>query len=85
MNLLGLPEAAQFLRISTDTLRDLAAAGTVPAAKISKEWIFSQEDLAAYVKAEIARQTKERRGGQTVPAAYARTVRHKSAPPPPLN
>lgn len=40
MKLLNLPEAAKFLRISKDKLRDLAASGDVPGMKIGGQWRF---------------------------------------------
>ena len=45
MKLLNLPEAAKFLRISKDKLRDLAAAGDVPGMKIGGQWRLVQERL----------------------------------------
>ena len=54
--------AAEFLNISTDTMKDLAGSGAVPGAKIGKGWVFYDEDLVEYLRAEIRRQTNERRG-----------------------
>ena len=81
--------AAEFLNISADTLKDLAGNGSVPGAKIGKCWVFSEEDLAEYLRAEIRRQTNERRGQ---PQAKVATAFQKAIPkrrqfkaPPPLN
>ena len=57
MKLLNLPEAAKFLRISKDKLRDLAAAGDVPGMKIGGQWRFVQERLENYIREETERQT----------------------------
>ena len=57
MKLLNLPEAAKFLRISKDKLRDLAAAGDVPGMKIGGQWRFVQERLEDYIREETERQT----------------------------
>jgi len=84
MKILGLKEAAEMLRISPDCMRDLAADGSVPGAKIGKEWVFLEEELEEYLRSEIKKQTLQRRGEleQRLPSAYARTVRHRPAPPP---
>ncbi len=91
MKTLNLETAAEFLNISADTMRDLAADGTVPGAKIGKCWVFTDEDLDAYVRDEVRRQTAERRGGQLsvpspelIPTAFTRSVRRKAMTPPPL-
>ena len=57
MKLLNLHEAATFLRISKDKLRDLAAAGDVPGIKIGGQWRFVQERLEDYIREETERQT----------------------------
>ena len=57
MKLLNLPEAAKFLRISKDKLRDLAADGDVPGMKIGGQWRFVQERLEEYIREETERQT----------------------------
>ena len=57
MKLLNLHEAATFLRISKDKLRDLAAAGDVPGMKIGGQWRFVQEMLENYIREETERQT----------------------------
>ena len=67
-----LEGAADFLNISKDTMRDLAASGAVPGAKIGKEWVFWMDDLCEYVKAEVRRQTHERRGGAVVQTSRSR-------------
>lgn len=82
----GLEEAAAMLRISVDAMRDFAAEGVIPGAKIGKEWVFLESGLIKYLEDEIEKQTNQRRGKKPgrVPTAYARTVRHKPAPPPAL-
>lgn len=47
---LDLQEAAAFLGIHADTLRERAAAGIIPGAKIGKEWRFLDVDLAAWLR-----------------------------------
>lgn len=94
MKTYGLEEAAAFLNISPDTLKDFAGSGVVPGAKIGKCWVFSDESLEQYLRDEIVRQTNERRGIKSAPpeekkqppmTAYARTVRRGRAAPPLLS
>ena len=42
-----LPEAAEFLRVHPETLRQLARTGKMPGAKVGRAWVFLEEDLAA--------------------------------------
>lgn len=87
MRPIGLDEAAALLRISPDAMREFAAEGVIPGAKIGKEWVFLDADLIEYLKTEIKNQTSQRRGKspERVKTAYARTVRHKPANPPELH
>ena len=47
MKTLSLKEAAEFLRLSADALRDMAVAGKVPGAQLGPNggriWIFTDE------------------------------------------
>lgn len=65
MKTFDLEEAAAFLRVSKDSMRDMADSGKVPAAKIGPtsgyRWVFIDEALEQYIRDEIARQTLERR------------------------
>lgn len=96
MRTFNVEGAAEFLNISADTMKELAAIGAVPGAKIGKSWVFYDEDLVEYLRAEIRRQTAERlnRSGNmvtnpgttpaTVPTAFTRTIRRAPMVPPPL-
>lgn len=61
MKTFGLEEAAEFLRISKDSMRKMADSGKVPGAKVGPEsgrvWIFTDESLEDYLREEIRRQT----------------------------
>lgn len=87
MKTLNLTEAAAFLKVSDDTLKDLAQSGAVPGAKVGKCWLFVDEDLEQYVREVVRRQTAERRG-VTVPQRIAteatRIRRRRNAEPPSL-
>lgn len=62
MKTFNVEGAAEFLNVSTDTMKDLAGSGAIPGAKIGKCWVFAEDDLLEYLRAEIRRQTAERRG-----------------------
>jgi excisionase family DNA binding protein len=44
-------QAAKYLQTSRDTLLRKARQGTIPAAKVGREWRFSREDLHAWIQA----------------------------------
>lgn len=91
MKTFNIEQAAEFLNISTDTMKDLAGSGVVPGAKIGKAWVFADELLEEYLREEIRQQTAERRGlvnaePTKIPTAYTKTVRRgrQARIPPPL-
>jgi excisionase family DNA binding protein len=47
---INLVDAAKFLLISTDTLMDMARAGTIPSCKIGRRWVFMKSLLVEYVR-----------------------------------
>lgn len=47
--ILTLPEAATFIRVSPKTLGDLARNGEVPAKKVGREWRFLRSALEAWL------------------------------------
>lgn len=65
MKTFDLEEAAAFLRVSKDSMRDMADSGKVPAAKIGPtsgyRWVFTDESLEEYMRHEIKAQTESRR------------------------
>lgn len=61
MSTKDLDQASDYLKVSADTMRELADAGTIPGAKVGKRWVFRVCDLDAYLADVIARQTEERR------------------------
>jgi excisionase family DNA binding protein len=52
MRTLNLQQAAQFLKLHPITVLQRARAGTLPAAKPGKRWVFIEEDLAAYLRSK---------------------------------
>ena len=51
---LSLTEAAKFLRVHPETLRQLARQGKIPGAKVGRAWVFLEEDLAEYLRSLYA-------------------------------
>jgi excisionase family DNA binding protein len=62
MRALNLKEAAVFLKLHPATLRQRAAAGRIPAARIGRRWVFLEEDLAAYVRKQYPDQWQALQG-----------------------
>ena len=54
METLDLEQAAHFLKLHPEELRRRAKAGTVPAAKVGKRWVFLEPDLADYLRSLYA-------------------------------
>ena len=54
MRTFDLQEAAAFLRMSAETLRQKAKAGLIPGAKPGKRWVFFEADLVTYLRSQYA-------------------------------
>lgn len=81
--------AAAILHCSPNTLRKLAESGVVPGVKFCRQWIFTDEALAEYLRGEIKKQTASRRGEESEGRAsdagfYPRSGRRRPMEPPPL-
>ena len=48
--ILTAKEAAAYLKLSVETVKAKARAGQMPAAKIGREWRFSQRQLLAWIE-----------------------------------
>ena len=55
MRTFDLQEAAAFLRMNAETLRQKAKAGLIPGAKPGKRWVFFEADLVTYLRSQYAR------------------------------
>lgn len=53
-------EAAKILQTSETTLSGLLVNAIIPAAKIGQLWVILEENLDAYLRSEVERQTLER-------------------------
>jgi len=49
-----LYEAADFLKMHWQTLREKAVSGEIPAAKPAKQWVFLVEDLVSYLRSQYS-------------------------------
>lgn len=56
MKTLNLHEAAAFLRMNAESLRQKAQDGLIPGAKPGRCWLFIEEDLVQYVRSQYASQ-----------------------------
>jgi len=54
METLDLKEAAYFLRVHPEELRQRAKAGKIPGAKVGRCWIFLKDDLVQYLRSLYA-------------------------------
>lgn len=51
-NLMDVAEAAQYVGLSTFTVRRLAKNGALPAAKIGRAYRFKREDIDSYLRTQ---------------------------------
>ena len=54
MKTLNLQQAALFLHVHPETLRQGARAGRIPGAKVGRAWVFLEDDLAGYLRSLYA-------------------------------
>jgi excisionase family DNA binding protein len=50
--MLDVEKAADFLGVSTETIRILARNKRIPAAKVGRLWRFNEEDLIKFVRSQ---------------------------------
>lgn len=62
MTTLNLVQTANVLKVHTNTVMRLILDGTLPAAKIGRAYVLMEKDVVAFVDAQVAKQTTERRG-----------------------
>ncbi|MCP4878356.1 MAG: helix-turn-helix domain-containing protein [Gammaproteobacteria bacterium] len=54
METLDLKQAADYLKMHWQTLREKAKSGEVPGAKIGKQWVFIKDDLVSHIRSKYA-------------------------------
>lgn len=75
--ILDAAETAALLHAEAETILQLARNGTLPGTRIGKAWIFLREDVMAFLKEQIAKDTSDRRRLQSTRSPCAVMV----APP----
>lgn len=50
MQFLTLKQVADLLKVHPNTVRTHAIRGTIPAAKVGRDWRFLEEDLVAWIR-----------------------------------
>lgn len=63
MKTFDLDECAQFLKISSPAVFEMAIRGELPGARIGRSWVFLEEDLVEYVRIQVRCQRRERQAG----------------------
>ncbi|WP_084711355.1 helix-turn-helix domain-containing protein [Nevskia ramosa] len=56
MKTLALQQAAELLHAHPSTIRRLAATGELSGAKVGRGWVFIEDDLIAYLRAQSSRR-----------------------------
>lgn len=77
MQTIGLTEAAKLLRCNRNTVREKAASGEIPGAKIGRAWVFVEVDLLSWLRSQCRhdsqsgnhKQNKKCRSTKTKPAS----------------
>jgi len=69
--ILDAVETAALLRVEAGTIMQLARKGELPGTRIGKSWVFLREDVMAFLKEQIARDTEARRRQHASQAAGA--------------
>ena len=78
MYTLDIDGAAEMLKASPETIRELAATGRIPAVKIGRAWLFVIEDLIVWLR----EQSRLQRNTHDAAAALApRKQRRRRAIP----
>jgi excisionase family DNA binding protein len=62
--MLDVKNAADFLNLSTETIRILARANKIPAAKIGRQWRFSEDDLIKFIRSQYVTTRTESPGDE---------------------
>lgn len=57
-DILTIEEAAAYLRMHPQTLREKVAAGKIPGKKPAKRWLFSKRRLQEWIGAENREENK---------------------------
>jgi excisionase family DNA binding protein len=68
---LDLDECAALLKVHPNTVAERAAAGDLPGAKIGRAWVFIEDEVLDYLRAQVQIQVAQRKTKQArQPIAY---------------
>ena len=59
MKTLDIKEAGELLNMHSLTVRKMAKAGQIPAARAGRNWIFIEEDLIEWLRSQYSVDKKE--------------------------
>ena len=54
-------EAAECLGVKPQTIRDMCAAGELPATKVGKAWVVDMKRYIAEIRSKASKESKQRR------------------------
>jgi excisionase family DNA binding protein len=60
MKTFDIDECAEFLKVDRKTALRLSGEGKLPGAKIGRAWVFLEDDLAEYLRAQVRIQARQR-------------------------
>lgn len=60
-DILDVDAASALLRADSETVLRFARSGELPGTRIGKSWVFLREDLIAFLKSQISKDTEARR------------------------
>ena len=60
MKTFDIDECAEFLKIDSTTVSEMAGMGELPGARIGRGWVFLEEDLVEYLRTQVRAQRRER-------------------------
>jgi excisionase family DNA binding protein len=60
MNTLSVPQAADRMKIHTETMLEMIRKGVIPAAKIGRSYVILEKDVMQHIENQIMKQTAER-------------------------
>lgn len=60
MKTFDIDECAEFLKVDRKTALRLSGEGKLPGAKIGRAWVFLEDDMADYLRAQVRIQARQR-------------------------
>ena len=70
----GIPGAADLLKVHPKTVEDLIKAGAIPAARIGRAYVMLTKDVLQHIERSIIQQTAQRMRKPSKPAKSPQLV-----------